>query len=186
MGLRYHAGMEHQANVRTSSSGVVVRPASEVDLQRINEIYNYYVLASPATFDIEPITDQQRLAWFARFETGGRHLLFVAEEGGTVLGYADSHEFRDRRAYDTTVETTVYCAPEATGRGVGRLLYGALFDALRGEDLRVAIAGMTLPNAASGALHERFGFTLVGVMHDVGRKFDRYWDVAWYEKRLAD
>ena len=165
---------------------LLVRDASEADLPRINEIYNHYVLTSPATFDIEPITAQQRRAWFARFATSGRHRLFVAEERGNVLGYADSHQFRDRKAYDTTVETTVYCAPEATGRGIGRLLYAALFDALRGEDLRTAVAGMTLPNAGSAALHERFGFTLAGVMHDVGRKFDRYWDVAWYEKRLAD
>ena len=99
---------------------------------------------------------------------------------------ADTPPSRERKAYDTTVETTVYCAPEATGRGIGRLLYAALFDALRGEDLQVAIAAITLPNAGSVALHERFGFTLAGVMHDVGRKFDRYWDVAWYEKRLAD
>ena len=61
-----------------------------------------------------------------------------------------------------------------------------VFAGLRGEDLQVAIAAITLPNAGSVALHERIGFTLAGVMHDVGRKFDRYWDVAWYEKRLAD
>ena len=70
-------------------------------------------------------------------------------------------------------------------RGLGTLLYAALFDALRGEDIRMAIAGMTLPNDAANALHERFGFTLVGVMHEVGRKFGRYWDVAWYEKALG-
>ena len=165
---------------------LLVRDAREADLSRINEIYNHYVLTSPATFDIEPITAEQRRAWFARFAASGRHRLLVAEERGSVLGYADSHQFRDKKAYDTTVETTVYCAPEATGRGIGPLLYAALFDALRGEDLRTALAAITLPNAESVALHERFGFTLVGVMHDVGRKFDRYWDVAWYEKRLAD
>ena len=164
---------------------LLVRDAREADLPRINEIYNHYVLTSPATFDIEPIIAQQRHEWFARFATSGRHRLFVAEERGSVLGYADSHQFRDKKAYDTTVETTVYCAPEATGRGIGRLLYAALFDALCDEDLQVAIAAITLPNAGSVALHERFGFTLAGVMHDVGRKFDRYWDVAWYEKRLG-
>ncbi len=102
-----------------------------------------------------------------------------------MLGYADSHQFREKRAYDTTVETAVYCAPEATGRGIGRRLYAALFDALRDEDLRLALAAITLPNAASVALHERFGFTPSGVLHEVGRKFERYWDVAWYEKRLG-
>ena len=166
-------------------SGIVVRPGGQDDLARINEIYNHYVLTSPVTFDLEAISIELRSAWFARFALAGPHRLLVAEEDGTVLGYADSHQFREKRAYDTTVETTVYCAPEATGRGIGRRLYAALFDALRDEDLRTALAGITLPNDASVALHERFGFTLTGVLHEVGRKFDRYWDVAWYEKRLG-
>ena len=166
-------------------SDIVVRPGDRDDLARINEIYNHYVLTSPVTFDLEPISVELRSAWFARFALASPHRLLVAEEDGTVLGYADSHQFREKRAYDTTVETTVYCAPKATGRGIGRRLYAALFDALGDEDLRTALAGITLPNDASVALHERFGFTLTGVLHEVGRKFDRYWDVAWYEKRLG-
>ena len=166
-------------------SDIVVRPGGRDDLARINEIYNHYVLTSPVTFDLEAISVELRSAWLERYAPAGPHRLFVAEEEGAVLGYADSHQFRAKRAYDTTVETTVYCAPEATGRGIGRRLYAALFDALRDEDLRMALAAITLPNAASVALHERFGFTLSGVMHEVGRKFDRYWDVAWYEKRLG-
>jgi phosphinothricin acetyltransferase len=166
-------------------SGVAVRDAREADLARINEIYNHYVLTSASTFDLEPATVDERLVWYGQFATAGPHRLFVAEEEQIVLGYALSHQFRPRRAYDTTVETTVYCAPDATGRGIGRLLYAALFDAICAEDLRLAVAAITLPNDASVALHERFGFTLAGVMHGVGRKFDRYWDVAWYEKRLG-
>ncbi len=169
-----------------SVTDVLVTRGREDDLARINEIYNHYVLTTAITFDIEPITMEQRRAWFARFATDGRHQLFVAEQGDAVLGYADSHQFRAKEAYDTTVETTIYCAPEATGRGVGRQLYDALFDALRDEDVRTALAGMTLPNDASKALHERFDFALVGVMREVGKKFDRYWDVAWYEKRLGE
>ena len=164
---------------------IVVRAGGRDDLARINEIYNHYVRTSPVTFDLEPISVELRSAWLERYAPAGPHRLFVAEEEGAVLGYADSHQFREKRAYDTTVETTVYCAPEAIGRGIGRRLYAALFDALRDEDLRMALAGITLPNDASVALHERFGFTLSGVMHEVGRKFDRYWDVAWYEKRLG-
>ena len=166
-------------------SDIVVRPGGQDDLARINEIYNHYVLTSPVTFDLEVISVELRSEWFARYAPAGPHRLFVAEEEGAVLGYADSHQFRAKQAYDTTVETTVYCAPEAIGRGIGRQLYAALFDALRDEDLRMALAAITLPNDASVALHERFGFTLSGVLHEVGRKFDRYWDVAWYEKRLG-
>ena len=101
-----------------------------------------------------------------------------------MIGYADSHQYRAKRAYDTTVEVTVYCAPDATGRGLGTRLYTALFEAIQGEGVRMALAAITLPNEASIALHERFGFSLSGVQHDVGRKLGRYWDVAWYEKRL--
>lgn len=164
---------------------VTVRRADERDLARLTEIYNHYVRETPITFDIDPYSVKQRRAWLEKFSKVGRHQLFVAEQDGIVLGYAGTTGFRDKRAYDTTVEMTVYCAPEATGRGLGRLLYAELFDALRGEDIRSAVAGITLPNDASIALHERFGFTLAGVMREVGRKFDRYWDVAWYEKQLG-
>ncbi len=162
-----------------------VHSARDEDLPRLTDIYNHYVLTAPATFDLEPFTVEGRRPWFSQFEASGPHRLLVADNGGAVVGYASSGRFRPRRAYDTTVETTVYCAPDATSRGIGRTLYAALFEALRGEDLRLAIAGITLPNAASIALHDSFGFTLSGVMHAVGRKFDRYWDVAWYEKRLG-
>ena len=167
-----------------SELDVVVRRAVEADLPRITEIYNHYVRTTPITFDLEPWSVEQRRPWFAKFSDSGRHQLLVAEEGGLVQGYAGATGFRDKAAYDPTVETTIYLASEATGRGIGTLLYSALFEALAGEDVHLAIAAITVPNEASIALHERFGFSLAGVIHDVGRKFDRYWDVAWYEKRL--
>jgi phosphinothricin acetyltransferase len=170
---------------RQSIATVAVRDARLEDLPRLTEIYNHYILETPITFDLDTYTPEERRPWFDQFSTSGRHRLFVADEDGVVLGYAGSHQFRTKKAYDTTVEVTVYCAPEATGRGIGSALYAALFEAIDGEDVRVAIAGMTVPNGASLALHEKFGFTPAGLMHEVGRKFDRYWDVAWYEKALA-
>jgi len=163
---------------------VTIRPASIDDLPYLAEIYNYYVVHSAVSFDIDPVTMDERREWFQQFALEGPYRLLVAENAGKVLGYAASFRFRIRCAYDTTIETTVYRAPEAVGRGVGSALYTALFEALRDEDLHVAIAAIAVPNPASIALHERFGFTLAGVLHDVGRKFDRFWDVAWYEKRL--
>jgi phosphinothricin acetyltransferase len=177
--------MERPAAPAQPIEGVSVRYARDADFARLTEIYNHYVLTTPITFDLEPFSVEQRREWLATFAQTGRHRLFVAEQDGAVIGYAGSHQFRTRRAYDTTIETTIYCAPEATGRGIGTLLYSALFEALRGEDLRLAIAGMTLPNDASVALHQRFDFVPAGLMHEVGRKFDRYWDVAWYEKLLG-
>jgi len=78
----------------------------------------------------------------------------------------------------------VYCHPDAVGRGCGSALYAALFYSLSGEDVEMIVAGISLPNPASIALHERFGFRHVGVFHAVGRKFDQYWDVAWFERPL--
>jgi phosphinothricin acetyltransferase len=102
-----------------------------------------------------------------------------------VRGFATSSPHRLRRAYETSIETTAYVAPDATGLGVGTAMYTALFDAIAGEDLHRAYAGITQPNAASVALHERFGFKRAGLYTEQGRKFDRYWDVAWYEKPLG-
>ena len=165
-------------------SSFAIRHATEGDLPRLTEIYNHYVLTTPITFDIEPYTVDDRRYWFEQFEATGPYRLFVAETNGGVAAYAGTTRFRDKRAYDTSVETTVYCAPEAVGQGLGTALYERLFSEIAGEDLRVAVGAITLPNDASVTLHKRFGFTLAGVLHDVGRKFDLYWDVAFYEKLL--
>jgi phosphinothricin acetyltransferase len=163
-----------------------IRNATDADVPRLTEIYNHYIANSPATFDLDPFTVEQRREWFSQHDASGPHrLLFVAESAGVVAGYACTSQFRPRRAYDTTVEVTVYCAPDATGRGIGRALYAHLFEAIAGEDLRLAVAGITVPNPASIALHESFGFRRAGLMHGIGRKFGQYWDVAWYEKELG-
>ncbi|MGH8968411.1 MAG: GNAT family N-acetyltransferase [Actinomycetes bacterium] len=101
-----------------------------------------------------------------------------------LLGYATSSRLRDKPAYDTSVETTVYCAPSALGRGAGSLLYDHLFRALASEDLHRAYAGIAMPNDASVALHLRHGFRELGTYAEVGRKFGRYWDVRWFERVL--
>ena len=162
-----------------------IRPAEAKDLPRIVDIYNHYVETTAITFDVERYEVEARKPWFAQFASHGPHRLFVAEQAGVVVGYAGTTSFRPKRAYDTTVEATIYCAPDATGRGLGNALFGVLWKTLEGEDLRCAMAGITLPNEPSIKLHERFGFQLSGVMHEVGRKLGRYWDVAWYEKRLG-
>jgi len=87
--------------------------------------------------------------------------------------------------YDTSIETSVYLVPESVGRGAGSRLYEELFKALEGEAVHRAYAGIALPNPASIALHERFGFKRVAHFTEQGRKFERYWDVAWYEKPLG-
>ncbi len=90
-----------------------IRPANRVDLPRLTEIYNHYVIHTPVTFDLEPYTVERRAAWFEQFSLTGRYRLVVAEENGVVLGYAGTTRFRVKPAYDTTVETTVYSSVEA-------------------------------------------------------------------------
>lgn len=160
-----------------------IRTAERRDLARITEIYNYYVLNTPVTFDVEAYTVERRETWFGQFGSTGRHRLLVAEEDGTVMGYAGTTRFRPKAAYETTVETTIYCAPEAVGKGMGRRLYTELFELLKGEDIHRFVAGYALPNAATEALHRRFGFKVVGVFSENGRKFGKYWDVCWVERR---
>jgi phosphinothricin acetyltransferase len=117
--------------------------------------------------------------------TDGTTPSLVAEDDGFVCGFASSSPFRARAAYATSIETSVYCDPERLGRGTGSMLYVRLFDELAGEDLHRAYAGIALPNDASVSLHERFGFVKIGEYSEVGRKFGRFWDVAWFEKPLG-
>jgi phosphinothricin acetyltransferase len=159
-----------------------IRTAERGDLARITEIYNYYVLNTPVTFDVEPYTVERREAWLAQFNATGRYRLIVAEENGILMGYAGTTRFRPKAAYETTVETSIYCAPEAVGKGIGKRLYAKLFEMLSGEDVHRFVAGYVLPNAASEALHRRFGFKIVGVFSENGRKFGKYWDVCWVER----
>lgn len=165
-------------------ANLLIRAARPADLPRLTEIYNHYVLNSPATFDLEPYTVEGRVQWFSQFADAGRHRLLVVEEDELVLGYAGTTRFRPKAAYDTTVETTVYCGPDNTRKGLGSMLYSALFEAIANEDIHRIVAGFTLPNPASQALHKRFGFKLIGLFREVGRKFGRYHDVAWNERPL--
>jgi len=161
-----------------------IRPAALADLPAITALINHYICHTPITFDLVAYTPDERLPWFHDHSDGKRYRMLVAEDATGLLGYAATGPFRKKGAYDTTAEVSVACAPTATGRGVGTALYRDLFEAIAAEDLHRLIAAIVQPNAASNALHERFGFRPIGLMTEVGRKFDRYWDVLWMEKRL--
>ncbi|MEV0317159.1 N-acetyltransferase family protein [Streptomyces sp. NPDC050658] len=188
---------------------VQVRPGTEGDLAALTDIYNHYVRETAITFDTAVFLPEERRPWLLSHPEDGPHRLMVAQERksaaepgpaaepdpaeqnpGRILGYATSSPFRPKPAYATSVEVSVYCAPDAAGRGIGTLLYKSLFEALDDEaaahgDLHRAYAGIAQPNHASHRLHERFGFRHVGTYKEVGRKFGRYWDVAWYERPLG-
>src|ERR1051326_1168506 len=162
---------------------VVVRAARQDDLRTINDIYNQYVLETHYTFDVEPTPMAWREEWFHHYGASGRWRALVAVALDRVVGYATSSRFRPKPAYATSVEVSIYLDGEAGGPGAGARLYRSLFESLDGEDVHRAYAGIALPNPASVALHERFGFKKVAYFSEQGRKFGRYWDVPWSESR---
>jgi phosphinothricin acetyltransferase len=162
----------------------VIRRVEQNDLGVLLDIYNHYVLNTHITFDVEPRTLAQRQEWLNHFRATGRYQCFVAARDGVPVGWASSHPFKDRAAYNTSVETSIYLAPGEGGKGLGRTLYQNLFDALAKEDIHRAFGGIALPNEASIGVHRALGFSHVGTYQEVGRKFDKFWDVAWYQRAM--
>ena len=166
-------------------SDVSIRYARQSDLLALRDIYNHYVVHTPVCFDLEPRTMAQRQEWFDQFSTTGKYRCFVADRAGTAIGWACSAKFKEKEAYATSIETSIYLAPGEGGKGLGRRLYETLFEALKGEDIHRAFGGVTQPNEASVAVHKALGFELIGTYNQIGRKFGRFWDVALYLKNLG-
>lgn len=170
----------------TVENPITIRHATLPDLPRIVEIQNHYIEYTHITFDVRPFTTEQRVGWFHEHNSGGRYRLLVADDERTgVMAYATTGRFRPKEAYETTVEASIACRPDMTGKGIGTRLYAELFRILRNEDVHRVVVGIAQPNASSNALHERFGFRPVGTFSEVGRKFGRYWDVRWMEKMMV-
>ena len=158
-----------------------IRDASESDLAAVAAIYAHEVATGVATFDTEPRSPETWRPHLA--PEPGQHLL-VADDG-EVVGYASSGVYRPKNGYRLTRETTVYMAPRAQGRGVGRRLYDELLGRLVDDGMHLAVAGVAQPNPASEALHRACGFEEVGVMREVGHKHDRFIDVRWWQRLLT-
>jgi phosphinothricin acetyltransferase len=159
-----------------------VRLARQEDGEAMRAIYNAEVVGSTVTFDLEPRTAGQQRAWTARHE--GAHPAVVAVEGTTVVGFGSLSPFRDRAAYSTTVEDSLYVHAEWRGRGVGRLVLQELVALATARGFHTVIARISGDNEPSTALHRACGFTLVGVEREVGRKFGRWIDVAVLQRML--
>jgi L-amino acid N-acyltransferase len=158
----------------------LVRPS---DAEAIRAIYNVEVLGSTATFDLRPRTAEEQQAWMA--EHRGPHAAIVAvDEGEGVLGFGSLSVFRDRPAYSTTVENSVYVDAGRRGEGVGRALLEELVVLAGQHGFHAMIARIGGGNEASIALHLACGFTMVGVEQEVGRKFNRWLDVSVLQRLL--
>ena len=146
-------------------------------------VYAPYVRDTPISFEEDP-PDQVEMR--RRIETtSARYPGLVAEEEDRVLGFAYASPHRERAAYRWAVDVAVYLDPTQHRRGIGSELYRALFDRLARQGFRMACAGITLPNEASVALHEKLGFQPVGIYRRIGWKADVWHDVAWYQRPLG-
>lgn len=161
-----------------------VRPATLADAAEIAEIYNREVTETTATFDLVPRTLRDQRDWLAA--RSGAFAAIVAEEdaSGRVIGFASLSPYKERAAYRTTVEDSVYVHREFGGRGVGKLLMSHLITVARATGFHAIVARVEAGSEASRALHEACGFELVGIEREIGRKFNRWLDVAVYQRML--
>jgi phosphinothricin acetyltransferase len=163
---------------------MLIRPAAEADAEALAAIYGHHVLHGFGTFEEAPPSPAEMDQRRRNIVQHGLPYL-VAEEAGQVLGYAYAAPFRARAAYRYTVEDSVYIAPDAIGRGVGRAVLSAVLDACEAMGLRqvLAVIGGS-ENAASIGLHRALGFEHAGVGRNVGYKHRRWVDVVWMQKAL--
>jgi L-amino acid N-acyltransferase len=161
---------------------VLVRRAGGDDAQAIADIYNYEVHNTTATLDLIPRSlDEQR-----RFigERSGAFTVVVAELEGQIVGFASLSPYKERAAYRGTVEDSVYVRRDCHGQGVGRRLLTTVVDHAEAGGFHVVMARIEASGSGSRTLHERCGFELIGVEREVGRKFNRWLDVAVYQLML--
>lgn len=164
---------------------MTIEAAAIDDLPALVDMYNDSVATSNSNFGTRPVGIDERRKWFSQFGSTGPHRLLVARRQGTVLGDASAASYRDREAFRETVEVSVSLRAGWRSRGVGTLLYASLFDALAGEAVHVALAGIALPNDASVVLHRKFGFTDVGTFREYAIKDGRYISSVWMQRLLA-
>jgi L-amino acid N-acyltransferase YncA len=161
----------------------IVRPASPRDAPACAAIYEPYVRDTAITFETEPPSEAEMARRIAAASES--HAWLVLEDAGRVVGYAYGGRFHARPAYRWACEVSVYVEQGRRRSGAGRALYEALFAALSARGFRMAVAGMTLPNEASVALHRALGFQAVGTYRRIGFKHGAWHDVAWCQRALG-
>ena len=163
--------------------GLAIRLATIGDAERICAIYNHEVLTSTATFDLVPRSLEDQEAWIAE-RTGAFAALVAVDRSATLLGFGSLSPYKERAAYRTSVEDSVYVDRTSHGRGVGKLIVSELLGAAALSGFHAVFARIEAGGTASRALHASCGFELVGVEREVGRKFHRWLDVAIMQKLL--
>ncbi len=157
-----------------------IRKASQEDLPMITEIYNEAILTTIATFDTTQKTIEEQQTWFE--DHGNKNPIMVAEIDGTVVGWSSLSKWSDRCAYTDTAEISLYIKKEYQGKGIGKDLLKRILEEGEKQGLHAVIARITEGNTISIALHESLGFFHIGVMKEVGVKFEKRLDVYLMEK----
>jgi phosphinothricin acetyltransferase len=167
-------------------TAVVFRPVTNGDSAAVLDIYNHYIVTSTVTFDLEPWAQDDMVHKIESVAALGMPFI-VAEREGEVVGYAYLSTFREKAAYDTTMENTLYLRDSACGVGIGRLLLAELLRLGVESGVRevIAVIANTADAAPSIRLHENAGFARVGEMDRVGRKFDEWIGVVMMQKSLV-
>jgi len=157
----------------------MIREATFSDASAITAIYNYYILNTTITFELYPITRGETIKRMEKLKEVGPYLVY--EEGGEIIGYAYVSRFRERQAYEHSVESSIYLKNGCGGKGLGTKLYSELLSQVSLQ-CHVIIGGIALPNEASVRLHEKCGFRKVAHFSEVGWKFGRWIDVGFWQK----
>jgi phosphinothricin acetyltransferase len=164
-------------------SAPMIRDCTDADVPRICDIYNHYIRETTVTFEEAPIPVTEMAHRIA--EVSKRFPWLVIESDGAVAGYAYASLWKTRSAYRFAIESTIYLAADACGRGLGTTLYRALLEALPQCGAHRVLGCIALPNEASVVLHERLGFKKIGIFDEVGWKFGRWVDVGYWELTFA-
>jgi L-amino acid N-acyltransferase YncA len=167
----------------SDSQDTTIRDATHADAATIAAIYNYYVSDTIVTFEEELVPPSEIARRIEEVQSASLPWL-VAERAGAVVGYAYATKWRSRHGYRFSAEVTVYLDRDQGGRGIGSLLYGKLIARLRDGGYHTAMGGIALPNQASVALHEKFGFRKVAHFEQAGIKFDTWIDVGYWQLLL--
>lgn len=161
----------------------MIRPVSLSDASYIANIYNYYIQNSTVTFEEKEVNGTDIQSRIEKVISAGLPWL-LAEHRGQIVGYAYATPWKERSAYRFSVEISVYVAHQHHGEGWGSKLYDSLFDELRKREIHLVIGGITLPNEASIALHEKFEMQKVAHFKEIGFKFDKWLDVGYWQRKL--
>jgi len=162
----------------------MIRQIKLNDTEAIIDIYNYYISNSIVSFEEEPVSANEMKERIDEV-LAARFPWLVAEENGKIIGYAYASEWNVRSAYKHSAEVTVYLSHLKITKGWGTKLYAALFTALKKQSIHVVIGGISLPNSASIALHEKFGMAKVAHFKEVGYKYDKWIDVGYWQGELS-